>query len=53
MELSFLFINKNAVKKPRRLYDNVFFYIEGGHLFKVNWLMQTLIRINQKLCKAI
>jgi len=31
------FINKNGgCEKPRRLHDNVFFYIEGGHLLKVN-----------------
>jgi hypothetical protein len=25
-----------VVKKPRRLYDDVVFYIEGGHFLKVN-----------------
>jgi hypothetical protein len=30
-----------------------FFYIEGGHLLKVNWITQTLIKIDQKVCKAI
>jgi hypothetical protein len=34
------------MKKPRRLYDNVFFYIEGRHLLKLNGLAQTLIKID-------
>jgi RNA processing factor Prp31 len=42
-----------VVKKPRRLHDGVFFYIEGGHLLKVNQLVQTMIRIDQKVNKAI
>jgi len=42
-----------VVKKPRRLYENVFLYIEGGHLLKVNWLAHILIRIDQKVHKAI
>jgi hypothetical protein len=42
-----------VVKKPIKLYRNVFIYIEGGHLLKVNWLAHTLIRIDQKVHKAI
>ncbi len=41
------------MKKPRRLHGDVFFYVEGGHLLKVNWLAQTLIMINQKVSKAM
>jgi hypothetical protein len=41
------------VKKPRRLHRDVFFYIEGGHLLKINWFAQTLIKIDQKVRKAI
>jgi hypothetical protein len=42
-----------VVKKWSRLYDNVFLYIDGGHLLKVNWLTHSLIEIDQKVCKAI
>jgi hypothetical protein len=42
-----------VVKKPKRLYGNVFLYIEGGRLLKVNWFAQNLIRIDQKVSKAI
>ncbi len=41
------------MKKPRRLHGDVLFYIEGGHLLKVNWFAQTLIKIDHKVCKAI
>jgi hypothetical protein len=42
-----------VVKKPRRLYGDVFFYIKGVHLLKVNQLIQTLIKIDPKVSKAI
>ncbi len=31
----------------------MFFYIEGGHLLKVNWLTETLIKIDHMVYKAI
>ncbi len=40
------------MKKPKNFYGDVFFYVEGGHLLKVNRLVQTLIRID-KVNKAI
>jgi hypothetical protein len=42
-----------VVKKTKKVLRYVFFYIEGGHLLKVNWFAQTLIRIDQKVYKAI
>jgi hypothetical protein len=42
-----------VVKKPKMLYGNVFLYIKGGHLLKVNRLTHTLIRIDQEVRKAI
>ncbi len=42
-----------VVKKPM-LYDDVFFYIKGEHLLKVNRLTQTLIkRCQSKMLKNI
>ncbi len=41
------------MKKPKKLYGDVFFNIEGGQLFKVNQFVQTSIRIDQKVRKAI
>ncbi len=41
------------MKAPRRLHGDVFFYIEGGHLLKVNSFAQILIKIDKKVCKAI
>jgi hypothetical protein len=41
------------MKKSRRLYNVVFIYIEGGHLLNVNWLIQTLIKIDQKVNNVV
>jgi hypothetical protein len=37
----------------RRLHDDIFLKIEGGHLLNANRLVQTLIRIDLKVCNAI
>jgi hypothetical protein len=40
MEFSFVLLTRMlAVKKLRKLYDDIFFYIEGGHLLNVNQLV--------------
>ncbi len=41
------------MKKPRRLYNDISFYIEGGHLLNVNQLVQTNFKINQKVSKVV
>jgi len=51
--LNVLWTKMFIVKKLRRLHGDVFFYIEGGHLLKVNWFTQTLIKIDEKVSKAI
>jgi hypothetical protein len=56
MTMKLLFVLQTrmvVVKEPRKLHDDVFFYIEGGHLLKVNWLTQTLVTIDHKASKAI
>jgi hypothetical protein len=42
-----------VVKKPIKLCNNVFLYIEGRHLLNVNRLIQTLIKTDQKVNKDI
>jgi hypothetical protein len=37
MKLSFVLLTRIlVVKKPKRLYDDVFSYIEGGDLLNIN-----------------
>jgi hypothetical protein len=35
-----------VIKKSKRLYNDIFFTFEGGHLLNVNRLIQTLIKID-------
>jgi hypothetical protein len=37
----------------RQLHDDIFLKIEGGCLLDANWRVQTLIRIDLKVCNAI
>jgi len=37
----------------KRLHDDFLKKIEGGHLMNVNWLIQTMIKIDLKVYNAI
>jgi hypothetical protein len=41
------------IKKIKKIYNDVFFYIEGGRLLNVNRLVQTSIKIDQKVNNVV